>query len=207
MADSDMSESAIILNLPVFNSINVHVWFSQLTAIFQAKKITSQTARFAYVVEKLPPEIAIEISDLLDNIPIDKPFDVLREAIIYRIGKSEERRINDLFNTLQLGQSKPTQLLRRMKNLLGQNTMSETLLKKLWLDKLPTHTAEILATLPDDLELVKVAEMADKITETREINSTHFTESNSTDTDDVINRLQRQIDKLYLQVERLSRSR
>ncbi|CAE1261844.1 unnamed protein product [Acanthosepion pharaonis] len=32
-----------------------------------------------------------------------------------------------------------------------------------WLDKLPTHTAQILATLPEDLDLLRVAAIADKI--------------------------------------------
>lgn len=127
MADQYGSEATVLLNLLVFSTINVHVCFSHLNAIFQAKRIHSQRASFAYVVEKLPPKVVSAVSDLLDNVLTDKPFDTLREAIIYRRGESEERRINDLFKTLPLGDSKPTQLLRKMKNLLGKNIMSDSL--------------------------------------------------------------------------------
>ncbi|CAE1293083.1 unnamed protein product [Acanthosepion pharaonis] len=164
----------------VFNTINVHVWFSQLSAIFRTKRIQSQNACFAYVVEKLPPNIASVVSDLFDNIPTENPFDVLKEANCIKDRKVKfERRINDLFNTLQLDQNKPTQLLRKMKNLLGNNTMSKTLLRKLWLDKLPTHTAQILATLPEDLDLIRVAEIADRIVEARTLNNIHIFSADS----------------------------
>lgn len=119
MAYQPVNDTAIVLNLPVFDTINVNVWFAQLEAIFQAKHIHSQMACYVYVVEKLPPEIASDVLDLLDTVPTNNPFDTLKEAIIYRTGKSQEHRRHDLFNTLQLGENKPTQLLRRMKNLLG----------------------------------------------------------------------------------------
>lgn len=89
--------AVVLVSRPVFNTINIHVWFLQLSAIFQVKKIQSQTAHFVYVVEKLPPDVASVVSDLLDNVPTEKPFDVQKEAIVYRTGKSEEQRINDLF--------------------------------------------------------------------------------------------------------------
>lgn len=41
--------------------------------------------------------------------------------------------------------------------------MSDSLFRKLWLDKLPAQTTQILATLPVDLDLLKTAEIADKI--------------------------------------------
>lgn len=89
-------------------------------------------------------------------------------------GKSEERCINDLFNTLQLGDSKPTQLLCKMKNRLGKYTMSDSLIRKLWIDKLPIHTAQILATLPEDLDMLKMAEIAHKINEAKALDRMHM---------------------------------
>lgn len=96
-------------------------------------------------------------------MPKEKPYDTLKAAIIRRVGKSEERRLHDLFNNVNQGYMKPSQLLRKMRSLLGDNTMSEVVLKKLWMDKLQTHTTQILASLPDDLQLEKIAEIADKI--------------------------------------------
>lgn len=76
---------------------------------------------------------------------------------------SEERCLHDLFNNLYLGQNKPSQLFRKMKTLFGHNTMSDTVLCKLWMDKLHSQTTQILALLQDDLELEQLAEIVDKI--------------------------------------------
>ncbi|CAE1299721.1 unnamed protein product [Acanthosepion pharaonis] len=198
--------AAVLVNLPVFNTMNVHVWFSQLSAIFQAKRIQSQSARFAYVVEKLPPDIASEVTDLLDNVPTENPFDVLKEAIIYRTGKSEERRINDLFNTLQLDQSKSNPTTMEIEKTFWIITICQRFCYGNWLYKLLTHTAQILAILPEDLDLLRVAAIADKIVEKRTLNSTHISSTGSTPHDDIL-QIQQQIDELSTQLERLSRVR
>ncbi|CAE1318785.1 unnamed protein product [Acanthosepion pharaonis] len=112
MAEQSAQETAVVLTLPTFDMTNVNVWFALTEAIFQAKHIHSQTARYAYIVEKLPPEIAADVLDLLETVPAYNRFDILKEAIIYRTGKSHERRLHDLFNTIQLGDSRPSQLLR-----------------------------------------------------------------------------------------------
>lgn len=41
--------------------------------------------------------------------------------------------------------------------------MSNAALRKLWMDKLPAQMAQILASLPNDLKLQRLAERADKI--------------------------------------------
>lgn len=78
-----------MINLPA-KSNNAQTWFTQLHAIFNAKRITSQSVRFAYVVEKLPPDVASEVSHLLSNVPSERPYDTLRDVILQRTGYSEE---------------------------------------------------------------------------------------------------------------------
>ncbi|CAE1310342.1 unnamed protein product [Acanthosepion pharaonis] len=45
--------------------------------------------------------------------------------------------------------------------------MSDTVLRKLWMDKLSPQTSQILVSLPDDLDLQRLAEIADKIYENK----------------------------------------
>ena len=45
------------------------------------------------------------------------------------MGTSDEKRLHDLFNSLTLAHMKPSQLLRKMKSLLENSTMSEKVLK------------------------------------------------------------------------------
>lgn len=52
--------------------------------MLNSKHIYSQSSQYAYFVEKLPPEVTIEVSDLLDEMPTDKAYDTLKEAILQR---------------------------------------------------------------------------------------------------------------------------
>ncbi|CAE1304533.1 unnamed protein product [Acanthosepion pharaonis] len=173
------------------------MWFAQTEAIFQAKHIHSQTARYTYIVKKLQPEITADVLDLLEAVLTHSPFDIQKEAIIYHTGKLHERRLHDLFNTIQLGDSRPS--LRHMKNLLGKNSMSESLFHKLWLDKLPPHTSQILATLHDDLDLSKTAEIADKINDVSTISSVDSPVPTDAAMMDIIEQLKQQLERLSTQ--------
>ena len=179
-SDIEPTTATISASIPSYNPTNIPVWFSQLNALFSAKKITSQTSKYAYVVEKLPTDVAAEVVDLLDHMPEDKPYDTLKNAIIKRMGTSDGKKLHDLFYNLTLGHMTPSQLLRKIKSLLGSNTMSETVLKKLWTDKLHTHTTQILASLPEDLDLERVSEIADRIHENNQNQNVYATSYNST---------------------------
>ena len=63
-SDIEPTTAAISASIPSYNPTNIPVWFSQLNALFSAKKITSQTSKYAYVVEKLPTDVAAEVVDL-----------------------------------------------------------------------------------------------------------------------------------------------
>lgn len=80
--------------------------------------------------------------------------------------------------------------------------MSDSLFRKLWLNKLPAQTTLILATLPDDLDLMKTAEIADKINDVTIINGVDVPTPHDTPIEDMIYKLQQQINKLSAQMER-----
>lgn len=73
------TEAALRLELPTYCA-NAQTWFVQLDAIFQARHITSQESNFAFVVEKLPADVASEVADIFTNLPPVKPYDVLKQA-------------------------------------------------------------------------------------------------------------------------------
>lgn len=160
------SVSTINLRLPEFWPTDPAVWFAQVEAQFSNHKIAGQVARFNYVVASLPPLIAMEVRDFLLNRPPVNPYDALKAALIARTSASERQRLQQLLATEDLGDRKPTQMLRRMQQLLGDKaaTFDEGLLKELFLQRLPANVRMILATT-DTMSLQAVAEMADRILE------------------------------------------
>lgn len=48
------------------------------------------------MVEMLPPEIVDEVTDLLDAVAEIKPYDTVKDAIIKRMGRSEEAMLTRL---------------------------------------------------------------------------------------------------------------
>ncbi|CAE1282833.1 unnamed protein product [Acanthosepion pharaonis] len=185
--------------MPVFNS-NVQTWFLQLDAIFQARHITSQQSKFAAVVEKLPAEVAAEVADiLLTSLPIEKPYETLKQAILHRSGFSEERKIRNLLN-VTIGDARPSQLLRRMQQLLGDNDISTTVFRQMWLDKLSADIVRILAALADDMDIQKLATIADKVADTTPIRHISATET----VDGLVPDVNRQIQKLSSELQEIS---
>ncbi|GFY45489.1 uncharacterized protein TNIN_72581 [Trichonephila inaurata madagascariensis] len=61
---------------------------------------------------------------------------------------------------MELGERRPSDLLRQMKSLAG-SSISDELIKSLWLQRLPQQTQAILSISKDSLN--NIAEMADKI--------------------------------------------
>ncbi len=98
--------------------------------------------------------------------PADSPYTTLKEQLTKRTSLSEQRRLQQLFTGEELGDRKPTQLLRRMQQLLGDRPgVDPTFLKELFLQRLPQSVRMVLASTPEGTTLSALAEMADKIIE------------------------------------------
>ncbi|XP_022102076.1 uncharacterized protein LOC110985394 [Acanthaster planci] len=157
--------SAVSLKLPPFWPHDPTIWFAQVDAQFQTRQITTQATKFAYVVSSLQPEIAQEVRDLLISPPTVDQYDKLKMELIKRTSESEQKRLHQLLISEELGDRKPSQLLRRMKQLLGENTLEERILRQLFLQRLPQNVQLILASSSDTVDLEQLAIIADKILE------------------------------------------
>ena len=135
-----VSLAAVPVKIPPFSPADPQVWFAQVEAQFTTRNISLQKMRFDYVVASLAPEFATEVRDLILKPPEEDPYDALKEQLIRRTAVSEQRRLQMLFNAEELGDRKPTQLLRRMQQLLGDSAGPEpdsSFLSKLFLQRLP----------------------------------------------------------------------
>lgn len=161
------SASAVTVKLPPFWPADPELWFAQVEAQFACRRITSERSKFDYVVSSLAPEFAAEVRDLLLKPPTEHPYATLKTQLTKRTTASEQKKLQLLFTTEELGNRKPTQLLRRMQQLLGDRPgmMDESFFRELFLQRLPPNVRMVLASTPDGTGLEQLAELADKVME------------------------------------------
>ena len=159
--------AAVALKLPPFKPTDPAVWFAQVEAQFSFRNVVQQRTRFDYVIAALVPEVATEVRDLILNPPADQPYDRLKEALIQRTEASEQRRLQQLLTAEELGDRKPSQLLRRMQQLLGDSgpALDSAIIRQLFLQRLPPSVSMVLASISATLSVTQLAEMADRILE------------------------------------------
>ena len=163
---SSVNVSAVNLELPPFWPADPALWFVQVEAQFACQRITSQKAKFNPVVASLSPAVAAEVRDLLLRPPAENPYTALKEQLTKRTAISEQRRLQQLFTGEELGDQRPTQLLRRMQRLAGDRSgLDATYLRALFLGRLPNNVRMVLAATPEGTTLDALAEMADKVME------------------------------------------
>ena len=99
--------------------------------------------------------------------PAENPYDTVKAQLNKRTAASEQRRLQQLFSTEELGDRKPTQLLRRLQQLAGDTPglPDDKFLRELFLQRLPSNVRMVLASTRDDTDIEDLAQLADKIVE------------------------------------------
>ncbi|KAK2577727.1 hypothetical protein KPH14_012837 [Odynerus spinipes] len=155
--------AVVSYKLPNFWKSKPDLWFTQIEAGFRRRRIINDRAKFDAVLEALDETSIAEVSDIIMRPPEDQPYERLRENLIKRFTDSSERQLHRLLAEIELGDKKPSQLLRQMKD-LAQNKVSDELLKTRWLNLLPKNVCNILRVCTED-NLSKLADIADTILE------------------------------------------
>ena len=155
--------AAVSIKLPPYWPADPHVWFAQIEAQFATRRITNERTKYQHVVASLQPDIAQEVRDFIIDEPAEKPFATLKAALIARTSASEQKRLQQLLTEEELGDRKPSQLLRRMRQLLGDRKLENSILKQLFLQRLPSNVQLILASSSDSVDTDRLAEIADRI--------------------------------------------
>lgn len=150
---------------PEFDSRNIRVWLLQVEAHFQSRRITSQNTKFFTLVSALPTGIVEQLLDVIDPMPTNNPYDMLKYTLLTRLTASDDQRLQQLLSGVELGDRTPSQLLRHMKSMVCGLKVDESIFRQLWMKQLPTNMKAILSASGVGVSLDSLAQMADKIHE------------------------------------------
>lgn len=160
--------NAVSLKLQPFWPNSPATWFISAEAQFTLSRITSDISRYHYVVASLPQDVAESIMDILQNPPVINLYSQLKKVLIERHSLSMERRIRKLVSDEDIGDKKPSEFYRTLKALAtggeAETTVSEDLILKLWLNRLPQVVN--IALIPHKSEgAEKLQNVADQVWE------------------------------------------
>lgn len=162
-ADSALAVHRVAVKIPEFSPSDPELWFAMVERSLDASGVTAEMTKFGYVLGALKPEYAQEVRDIILSPPA-QAFTKLKTELIRRVGSSQEQKTRRFLEHEEIGDRKPSQFLRHLRN-LGGTTVSDEILRTLWLSRLPSDMQVVLAT-QRDVDLDRVAELADTIADT-----------------------------------------
>ncbi|CAH2083786.1 unnamed protein product [Euphydryas editha] len=129
------------------------------------KKGEQQLAQM--VIARLEKQDIEQISDLLYNPPETKPYQAIKERLITAFEESDKRQFQKLVSEIELGDQKPSHLLRRMRD-LARERIPDATIRILWTNHLTPLIRSVLAvsdSFSTKTALEELALLADKMLE------------------------------------------
>lgn len=85
-----------------------------LEAEFDACKIRSDAVKYRDMIRHLDEPTMNAVADIIQRPPPTDKYETLKKVLIKRFSDSEEQQMHRLLNEMELGDKKPSQLLREM---------------------------------------------------------------------------------------------
>jgi hypothetical protein len=130
--------------IPPFWSKNPKLWFAQVEAGFRNAGITTDNTMYDKVVGQIDTKILEQIQDIVVDPPTENRYKTLKDRLIAEFTDSEGKKLSQLLSAMELGDQKPSHLLRTMKNLAGDSIRGKAL-ETLFLQHLPDTARGILS--------------------------------------------------------------
>ena len=164
-SESDIEPLTAPVKAPEFSPDDPALFIHILETQFRTYRVTSQHTRYCKLLSALPLATQQQLRDVIMAPQGTNPYDDLRDALLQRTAVSEEKRLQHLLSGIQLNSLKPSQLLIQMRCLVSETPMPESLMRQLWLQRLPTSIRGSLAMFPKTAPLMDLADAADRALE------------------------------------------
>lgn len=196
------------VRVPPFYQTKPSLWFATLESQFAIANITQDATKYHYAISHLEPHIAELVEDIIEAPSASDKYERLKTELTKRLTASREKQVQQLLNHEELGERKPSQFLRHLKNLAGPGVPDE-FIRSVWSSRLPSNVQTIVASQAAKSTLKELAELADQIMDV--VTSTPQVAAASshpgTPESAQIAALTRQVEVLSAKLDRMSRPR
>lgn len=195
---------AVDARIPEFWTDKPRVWFIRAEAVLNPQKCSDE-AKFQTLISKLGKEPIQLVTDLLLKPPEQNKYETLKIRLLDIYEESETRKIQKLIGEMELGDQRPSQLLRRMCDLARDKIPLDTV-RILWQGHLPAPIRTVLA-ITETSDVEKLAAAADKVMETLNTPQVSEVEAKTSCPKSVDNAILAEIAKLSSRLGRMEQSR
>lgn len=205
--EGEIAAVSLQARIPPFWRHNPRLWFAQFEAVVAPQNL-GEDRKFELVIPALDTRDIDQVGDIILETSSGVKYSKLRDRLISLYQESANSQLEKLLGGLELGDQKPSQLLRKMRD-LNRNMLADEALKHIWLRQIPKQIRSILAVTTEK-SLDTLAEIADKILEQQEIGPTIAcvtTPSNSNTQNLQMELMAKQIEKLTIEIAELRTER
>nr|XP_024214037.1 uncharacterized protein LOC112210068 [Halyomorpha halys] len=195
-----VSAFSAVDKIPPFWKKDPELWFCQIEAVFNRANITSGLTKFYTIIPNIDFDVLEQASDIVKR-PSETPYEDIKARLVNTYEESESKRIQQLLEGKHLGDERPSQLLRRMKQLAG-GAVADGIIKTVWLRALSQNLQAILIST-EQKDINKLADIADQIQEVTQPGEVYTVTTNNLDPITGMN--ERTKTSLEETIERLSR--
>ncbi|XP_041974077.1 uncharacterized protein LOC121736204 [Aricia agestis] len=161
--ESNLATISVSTRIPEFWVELPRLWFAQFEATMNPQK-QGDDCKFQLVISKLGRDALQQVSDIVYKPPDSNKYQALKDRLLQVFEESPERQFQRLVSELDLGSQKPSQLLRKMRELARNCQASEETVQSLWFSRLPPAVRAVLAASADQ-KLDNLSPIADKVME------------------------------------------
>lgn len=144
------------------------LYFMQIEAQFRTANISVDQTKFDHAIALFDPKHLSKISDFLRDPPRTGKYDAFKARILTEFTDSDQKKLRKLIEGIELGDDKPSQLLKKMKDLAG-TAITDDAIKTLFVSRLPETVRGIIAIAEGNSAVW--AKQADKMMETAQFTS------------------------------------
>ncbi|VDO97048.1 unnamed protein product [Schistosoma margrebowiei] len=121
---------------------NIKAWFCYSEADSSEHGVIDTRAQFL----ALSREFNRYVTPSMFTSDVSEPYEILKRSILKRGDLTDRQSLDQLFNNIDLQHGSATDMLQRMREVIGLRTFDEGLFKQLFLSKLPQQLQPVLVS-------------------------------------------------------------